>query len=264
MDLDNTILHAANLSFSEEEYQSLRSKYGREIAKLTIANQTFLVKFRPFLKEFFEAISSYDIFVYTYGTLDYAKTIIKYLAAEYNVKSLNFDKLVARENNNFDSKNIKKIFPSTENMVVILDDRTDVWTNTHNLINISPYFFFSEEKSFKADGKKFIEEDKDCVLYSVWHLMRFVHANFYRFYELNKEEDKDAFSAKTLCVKTILSNVFKSIFARKNFCLSGIYPIGQDIFETKHNFFIEMFGGNLYEDYTEAVDIVLVRKLVGN
>ena len=240
----------------------MRIQYGPEIAKLTISNQSFLVKFRPHLKEFFEAIRDYDIFVYTHGTLDYARTIIKYLAAEYNVKSLNFDKLVARENNNFDSKNIKKIFPSTENMVVILDDRTDVWTNTNNLINISPYFFFCEEKNFKLDGKKHIEEDKDCVLYSVWHLMRFVHASFYRFYELSKGEDVSD-NCETLCVKTILSNVFKSIFVKKNFCLSGIYPLGQDIFETKHNFFIEMFGGNLYEDYTEEVDIVLVRKLVG-
>lgn len=240
----------------------MRNKYGREIAKLTIANQTFLVKFRPFLKEFFEEIINYDIYVYTYGTLDYAKTIIKYLAAEYDVKSLNFDKLVARENNTFESKNIKKIFPSTENMVVILDDRTDVWTNTNNLINISPYFFFSEEKNFKLDGKKHIDEDKDCVLYSVWHLMRFVHASFYRFYELNKNLEGGS-NSKTLCVKTILSNNFKRIFAKKNFCLSGVYPLGQDIFETKHNFFIEMFGGSLYEDYTDEVNIVLVRKLVG-
>jgi len=222
------------------------------------------VKFRPLLKEFFEKISCYDIYVYTYGTLDYAKTIIKYLAAEYEVKSLNIDKLVARENNTFESKNIKKIFPSTENMVVILDDRTDVWTNTNNLINISPYFFFSEEKNFKLDGKKHIEEDKDCVLYSVWHLMNFVQASFYRFYELNKEENNFSAIQQTICVKTILSHVFKSVFAKKNFCLSGIYPLGQDIFETKHNFFIELFGGNLYEDYTDEVDFVLVRKLVGN
>jgi len=217
------------------------------------------VKFRPFLKEFFDEIKNYDIYVYTYGTLDYAKTIIKYLSTNYDIKSLNYDKLVARENNPFETKNIKKIFPSTENMVVILDDRTDVWTNRNNLINVSPYFFFAEEKSFKTDGKKYIEEDKDCVLYSVWYLMNFVHSSFYRYYELNQDSEIN----KTICVKNILTNIYKSIFAKKNFCLSGIYPLGQDIFFTKHNDFIELFGGNLYEDYTEEVDIVLVRKYLG-
>jgi len=283
LDLDNTILHAANISFTEEEYQILRNKYGKEIAKLKIAYQSFLVKFRPCLKEFFERIKNFDIFVYTYGTLDYAKAIINYLNTELDVKSLNMDKLVARENNNFESKNIKKIFPSTESMVVILDDRTDVWSNRDNLINVSPYFFFTDEKIYKTDGKKHIDEDLDCVLYSVSNLMNFIYAVFYRYYEKNREiiDNQNQYNDKSnmlddnyrnfnseinrtiLCVKTILFSIFKSILSKKNFCLSGIYPLEQDIFETKHNYFIELLGGSLYENYTEDVDIILVRKIVG-
>lgn len=259
LDLDNTILHASNLVFSREEYEALKQTYGWQIAALNISGQPCLIKFRPYLKEFFEAIKNFDIFIYTYGTLDYAKEIIRYLNITLKTDCLNCHKLVARENNTYEYKNIKKIFPSTENMVIILDDRKDVWNNSSNLINLSPYFFFNEEKYFKLKGKKYIEDDKDCVLYSISRLLNFIHGVFYRYYELNREKENNR-----LCVKTIISNKFKQIFYNKNFILSGIFNKDTvDIFQSKHNYIIQLFGGNLYEDFTKDNDIILVKKFIG-
>ena len=69
---------------------------------------------------------------------------------------------------------------------------------------------------------------------------------------------------KKLEVKTIIANKMKCVFNRRNFCLTGIYNKDEvDIFETRHNHIIELFGGNLYEDFTEDNDIILTKVFRG-
>jgi hypothetical protein len=264
LDLDNTILHSSDFSFTQEEYLDLKKIFGWEIAKLCVNQKPFLVKFRPLLKEFFEEIKDYDIYVYTHGTVEYAKELIRYLNYALDINCLNIEKLVAREGDLIEGKNIKKIFPSTENMVLLLDDRQDVWDKSENLINISPYFFWISAKEYnpyskdEKFNKKYRNKDKDCVLFSIGKLMKFVHAVFYRDYEINGNNNR------TKCVKNILNKKMQEILYKKNFCLSGIYNKDEiDVFETKHNYIIENFGGNLYEDYSENVEYVIVKNYKG-
>ena len=58
------------------------------------------------------------------------------------------DRLIARENNIIESKRITKIFPTTDNIVVIFDDRRGAWDEndtSENLINLYPYYFFYDK-----------------------------------------------------------------------------------------------------------------------
>jgi len=50
---------------------------------------------------------------------------------------------------NLPAKEIEKILPTKDSIVLILDDRTDVWKDSNHdaLINIYPYFFFYEQRS---------------------------------------------------------------------------------------------------------------------
>jgi TFIIF-interacting CTD phosphatase-like protein len=39
-------------------------------------------------------------------------------------------------------KDLRRIFPTDDRMVVVIDDRSDVWPNCPNLVQVSPYNFF--------------------------------------------------------------------------------------------------------------------------
>lgn len=275
LDLDNTILHSADYLISEEEYNDLKNLYDWQIAKLCCNGRPFVVKFRPYLKEFFELISCFDIYIYTHGTVEYARELIRYLNKQLDL-DLSNEKLVAREGNNVQEKSIKKIFPSTDYMVLLIDDRVDVWDSSkENLINIGAYFFWNAYKenkikferenkennlnNFRTEKKEFKHIDTDSSLYSLGRALRFTHAVFYRDYELHGN------NLRTQSAKNIFSKKMQRIFYRKNFCILGIYNTKEiDVFETKHNFAIENFGGNLYEDYSPNVDYIIMRKYKEN
>ena len=141
LDIDNTFLHACPFNLSKEEYDGLKLIYGWEITEIIIslpfvinnssstpAKQRIVVKFRPMLKSFLENIrDKYEIYIYTHATKEYAEEVIKYLNKTFEYDYFSMQRLVARTDVSIEAKSIKRIFPTTEDMVVIVDDRTDVW-----------------------------------------------------------------------------------------------------------------------------------------
>lgn len=68
-------------------------------------------------------------------------------------------------------------------MVIILDDRTDVWGNIDNLININAFFFFKEEKNrLNYVKEKFLKDDDDQILFSISLLLKFIHQAFFSYH----------------------------------------------------------------------------------
>lgn len=259
LDIDNTILHASNFDLTREEYESLKAIYSWQMTIISIPiignpklHQRIFIKFRPMLKELFEAIKDkYEIYIYTQGTKDYAEEIIKYLNEVLEYNYLSNQRLVARTGLTWENKSIKKIFPTTEDMVVILDDRMDVWSqNPQNLINLVPYYFFYDERSYKIKSR-FRQDDDDFILFSIKEMLLFVNKSFY--YHLHN------FDSKT-DIKLILEKKTKSILDGQKFTFSGLYTKDIDIYETRNGFLIEKMGGHLYEEYDEETDIVLTRE----
>ncbi len=101
----------------------------------------YYIKLRPGLKDFLENISKiYELHIYTMGTRAYAKNIADIIDPENKIFG---DRILSRdESGSSTAKNLQRLFPVDTKMVVIIDDRGDVWKWSPNLIKVTPYDFF--------------------------------------------------------------------------------------------------------------------------
>lgn len=104
----------------------------------------YYIKCRPYLKEFLEEIHKlYELHIYTMGTRFYADAVAKIIDPSkiyFNERILSRD-----ESGSVTRKNIQRLFPCDQSMVVIIDDRADVWEFSKNLIKVVPcnsHFYF--------------------------------------------------------------------------------------------------------------------------
>ena len=101
----------------------------------------YYIKLRPGLQDFLENISKiYELHIYTMGTRAYAKNIADIIDPEHKIFG---DRILSRdESGSSTAKNLQRLFPVDTRMVVIIDDRGDVWKWSPNLIKVTPYDFF--------------------------------------------------------------------------------------------------------------------------
>ncbi|KAI7639320.1 hypothetical protein KC318_g22495, partial [Hortaea werneckii] len=101
----------------------------------------YYIKLRPGLKEFLQTISQYyELHIYTMATRAYAKEISNIVDPDHKLFA---DRILSRdENGSMNSKNLKRLFPVDTKMVVIIDDRGDVWSWSPNLVKVPAYDFF--------------------------------------------------------------------------------------------------------------------------
>ena len=107
-----------------------------------LRNTTYYIKLRPGLLSFLERISTmYELHIYTMGTRAYADNIVEILDPK---RKLFGDRVLSRTENAGDTqhKNIRKLFPVDNKMVVIIDDRADVWNWSKYLVQVKPFNFF--------------------------------------------------------------------------------------------------------------------------
>lgn len=157
VDLDQTIIHAC-IEPTIGEWQSDPNNPNYEAVKDVKSFQLsdegvraprgvtsgcwYYIKMRPGLMNFLERISMmYELHVYTMGTRAYAKSIANIVDPQ---SKLFGNRVISRdENGNMTAKSLQRLFPVSTNMVVIIDDRADVWPrNRPNLIKVTPYDFF--------------------------------------------------------------------------------------------------------------------------
>lgn len=154
VDLDQTIIHACiDPTVGEWQADPENPNHGavKDVKSFQLSDDgprhvttgcTYYIKLRPGLQEFLEEISSmYELHVYTMGTRAYAQNIAKIVDPE---RKLFGNRVISRdENGSITAKSLQRLFPVSTNMVVIIDDRADVWPlNRSNLIKVVPYDFF--------------------------------------------------------------------------------------------------------------------------
>ncbi|GBL48227.1 hypothetical_protein [Candidozyma auris] len=101
----------------------------------------YYVKLRPGLKEFLAHVAErYELHIYTMATRNYALAIASIIDPE----GIYFgDRILSRdESGSLTHKNLTRLFPVDQSMVVIIDDRGDVWQWDPNLVKVVPYDFF--------------------------------------------------------------------------------------------------------------------------
>lgn len=101
----------------------------------------YYVKVRPGLKEFFNKVAPlFEMYIYTMATRAYALEIAKIIDP---TSDLFGDRILSRdENGSLTQKSLERLFPTDQSMVLIIDDRGDIWNWSENLIKVVPYNFF--------------------------------------------------------------------------------------------------------------------------
>ncbi|KAF6754350.1 hypothetical protein DFP72DRAFT_1170471 [Ephemerocybe angulata] len=101
----------------------------------------YYIKPRPGWKEFLEEASTkYEMHVYTMGTRAYAEQVCAIIDPD---KKIFGNRLLSRdESGSLTQKSLQRLFPCDTSMVVIIDDRADVWEWSPNLVKVIPYDFF--------------------------------------------------------------------------------------------------------------------------
>lgn len=154
VDLDQTIIHACiepTIGEWQRDATSPNHEAVRDVKSFQLNDDgprglasgcTYYIKLRPGLRQFLDEVSRmYEMHVYTMGTRAYARNITRIVDPD---RYLFANRVISRdENGSITSKSLQRIFPVSTNMVVIIDDRADVWPrNRPNLIKVIPYDFF--------------------------------------------------------------------------------------------------------------------------
>ncbi|KAI9738173.1 MAG: Carboxy-terminal domain (CTD) phosphatase [Cirrosporium novae-zelandiae] len=151
VDLDQTIIHAT-VDPTVLEWQQDVNNPNHNAVKDVKAFQLiddgpgargcwYYIKLRPGLMEFLKNISQlYELHIYTMGTRAYAQSIANIVDSDRKIFG---DRILSRdESGSLTAKSLQRLFPVDTKMVVIIDDRGDVWNWSHNLIKVNPYDFF--------------------------------------------------------------------------------------------------------------------------
>ncbi|GAA5844154.1 hypothetical protein JCM11251_002452 [Rhodosporidiobolus azoricus] len=101
----------------------------------------YYIKMRPGLPDFLKRIAQkYEMHVYTMGTRAYASEVCKVIDPDGGLFG---GRILSRdESGSMTRKSLQRLFPCDTNMVVIIDDRADVWDGSPNLVKVIPYEFF--------------------------------------------------------------------------------------------------------------------------
>lgn len=101
---------------------------------------TYYIKPRPGWQQFLASLShKYEMHVYTMGTRSYADAVCKILDP---VGSIFGGRVLSRdESGSLSVKRLERLFPSDTSMVVIIDDRADVWDWSPNLVKVIPCMY---------------------------------------------------------------------------------------------------------------------------
>ncbi|KAJ8596296.1 hypothetical protein M405DRAFT_757888 [Rhizopogon salebrosus TDB-379] len=101
----------------------------------------YYIKPRPGCRKFLQNVSTkYEMHVYTMGTRAYAEEVCD--AIDPDGKLFGGRILSRDESGSLTQKSLQRLFPCDTSMVVIIDDRADVWEWSTNLVKVIPYDFF--------------------------------------------------------------------------------------------------------------------------
>ncbi|KAJ3011348.1 Carboxy-terminal domain (CTD) phosphatase [Thoreauomyces humboldtii] len=154
LDLDQTIVHATvdpTVAQWMNDPSNPNQQFLTDVHRFEIPTyHTHFVKLRPGTREFLAEMNElYEMHIYTMGSRQYADQIALILDPD---RKLFKDRILSRDENRSNFKSIKRLFPSDQSMVVVVDDRSDVWHWSLNLYKILPFNFFAGTGDINALG----------------------------------------------------------------------------------------------------------------
>lgn len=268
VDLDQTVLHATVDSHVEaimSDPSNPDYEHVCDIAKLTLIDGafTYYIKFRPGLQSFLERLEKlYELHVYTMGSRSYASEIMRRIDPDGRFFG---DRIISREDSGGpdNRKQLRRIFPSDDRTVLIIDDRADVWDYCRNLVQVPPFYFFigtgdvnarpgmsqhvlpdvkiPTSVEYRATVSRFVREP-DHALEDIFSVLEEAHSAFFRQYKSGSCDLPD--------VKEILDGLKHLVLGETAIVFSGLAPV-QSRIEDSHLWRIS-------EQYGAVCDIDIV------
>ncbi|XP_045133470.1 RNA polymerase II subunit A C-terminal domain phosphatase-like isoform X2 [Portunus trituberculatus] len=159
VDLDQTLIHTTNDNIPA----NLKDVYHFQ---LSAGGPWYHARIRPHTRTFLENISKYfELHISTFGVREYAHHIAHFLDPDHKL----FGQRILSRNEclNLMSKkaNLDSLFPCGDNLVCIIDDRTDVWNFSPNVVQVAPYHFFRHTGDINAPQglQKKERDDRDGI-----------------------------------------------------------------------------------------------------
>ncbi|KAL0477378.1 hypothetical protein AKO1_005765 [Acrasis kona] len=246
LDLDNTLIHTTLDPVAVDRFLSHNpgssSNFDNNTNVIDVEGDLILVRTRPYVHYLLHSLSKrYEFSIFTMGTRAYAKAITSLLEAKqkhfYPTETPEiplFKHVATRED--FPDSHTKTLEPYhnlMRRMVVVVDDRRDVWRNElSNLIQVRPYehfhYSYSEvnsldcscsccpDSSYNSDVKccgAVVNDDNDDALLSLEETLDSIHR---RFYDPFEKTDNDI---RKLLKKRVLEGVhlvFSGLISRSS------------------------------------------------
>jgi RNA polymerase II subunit A C-terminal domain phosphatase len=151
VDLDQTIIHAVcdptvgdwQKDESNPNHDAVKDVQSFELIEDVFNNRpcSYYIKIRPGLREFLEQMAGlFELHIYTMGTRSYAENVAKIVDPMGKIFG---DRILSRdESGSMTAKSLHRLFPVDTKMVVIIDDRGDVWNWSPNLIRVRAFNFY--------------------------------------------------------------------------------------------------------------------------
>ncbi|CAI5438452.1 unnamed protein product [Caenorhabditis angaria] len=259
VDLDQTIIHTSNLPFTIDPEKH------ENVTKYNIGNGAYTTKLRPHTMEFLNKMATiYEMHIVTYGQRQYAHRIAQILdpdARLFGQRILSRDELFSAQHK---TRNLKALFPCGDKLVVIIDDRADVWQYSEALIQVKPYRFFKEIGDINApkDSKEQsippaqIEDaaHEDCVLEELERVLTNIHDKYYELHDLRTAD------TPLIDVKQVVNDQRKRVLDGSVIVLSGIVPLNEKIEKTDVYRICIQFGAKIVDSVTEEVTHVVAAR----
>lgn len=171
VDLDQTVIHTTcertvgewQSDPTNPNYEAVKDVQSFQLADDNVAGVAanwYYVKMRPGLKGFFDRMAEkYEMHVYTMATRAYAQAVCKIIDPEGRYFG---DRILSRDENYTDKlKSLHRLFPTNTDMVVIIDDRADIWHYSDNLVRVPVFNFFPGAGDINAS---FLPKQQDLLM----------------------------------------------------------------------------------------------------
>ncbi|CAI4230291.1 unnamed protein product [Auanema sp. JU1783] len=254
VDLDQTIIHTTNGPVAPSQVTADTFRYN-------IYRGEYHTKLRPYTREFLRNMSKlYEMHIVTYGQRQYAHMIAKLLDPEgvfFRERVLSREELLSSCHK---TRNLKALFPNGDQMIAIIDDRSDVWQYSEALVQVKPYRFFTEVGDINSptgsnEEQRFAEDssnaENDNILEKIEQILTEVHSCFYSHYD-KTGEIKD--------VKVIIEWLRQQVLRHLVIVLSGVVPLGLELERSDIYRLCNRFGAKVEKVVTDQTTHVIAAR----
>jgi RNA polymerase II subunit A-like phosphatase len=230
------------------------------------------MKLRPGVDEFLQvAAQMYELCIFTKGSRPYAADVTKILDP---TGTLFRDRIISSTECSDFAKDLQTQYPCPDTMVVIVDDREDVWeqSNPGNVLRVVPYHFWLDTweidqnrdppavyPSAAARMRELATYDAtDEQLKHVLGVLRDLHSQFYASsaIDLEKRDVKSLIAARRKSVLCGVEIVFSGCFKKPIPGARNRYQVQDNELWRK----VEAFGAKCSEELTASVTHVVAKK----